>query len=193
MAVSKRLRYEIFRRDNFQCRYCGAKPPETELKIDHLVPLSLGGTDKPENLVTACEPCNSGKSSTTPDATIVADVEQDAIRWARAVRVAVHSMEQEKWIAEQRNAGFRELWELWGHGPTREKVPLPVDWAQSLKQLRDAGLSEELLAEAINIAMGTRTVRVENTFRYFCGVCWRMAAEIQTRARAVVDTFEEED
>lgn len=64
MAVSKRLRYEVLRRDNHTCRYCGATAPDVPLRVDHVTPVALGGTDTPDNLVTACEPCNSGKSST---------------------------------------------------------------------------------------------------------------------------------
>lgn len=64
MAVSKRLRYEVLRRDSHTCRYCGASAPDVLLRVDHVTPVALGGTDTPENLVTACDPCNSGKSST---------------------------------------------------------------------------------------------------------------------------------
>lgn len=63
MAVSKRLRYEILRRDNHTCRYCGAAAPEATLVVDHYIPVVVGGATVPSNLVTACEPCNSGKSS----------------------------------------------------------------------------------------------------------------------------------
>jgi 5-methylcytosine-specific restriction endonuclease McrA len=54
MAVSKRLRYEILRRDNYACRYCGATAPDVKLNVDHVIPQSLGGSDKPDNLVTSC-------------------------------------------------------------------------------------------------------------------------------------------
>lgn len=64
MAVSKRLRYEILRRDRFTCRYCGASAPDAPMRVDHVTPVALGGTDHPSNLVAACEPCNSGKTST---------------------------------------------------------------------------------------------------------------------------------
>ncbi|MGW6578921.1 HNH endonuclease [Streptomyces globisporus] len=64
MAVSKRLRYEILRRDKHACRYCGATAPDVPLRVDHVIPVALGGSDAPENLVAACEPCNSGKTST---------------------------------------------------------------------------------------------------------------------------------
>jgi 5-methylcytosine-specific restriction endonuclease McrA len=67
MAVSKRLRYEILRRDNHTCKYCGATAPTVPLRVDHVTPVALGGTDTPDNLVTSCEPCNSGKSSSTVD------------------------------------------------------------------------------------------------------------------------------
>jgi 5-methylcytosine-specific restriction endonuclease McrA len=56
-----KLRFEIFKRDNFTCRYCGRKPPEVILKCDHIIPVASGGTDHPSNLITSCEPCNGGK------------------------------------------------------------------------------------------------------------------------------------
>lgn len=80
MAVSKRLRYEILRRDNFACRYCGAAAPDVKLNADHVIPQSLGGSDKPENLVTSCADCNGGKTSSMPNAMPVADVDQESFR-----------------------------------------------------------------------------------------------------------------
>lgn len=82
MAVSKRLRYEILRRDNHACRYCGAAAPDVKLNVDHVIPTSLGGSDKPNNLVTSCADCNSGKTSSLPNAEPVADVDQEAFREA---------------------------------------------------------------------------------------------------------------
>ena len=85
MAVSKRLRFEVLRRDNHACRYCGGSAPDVTLTVDHVVPVALGGSDDPSNLVAACRDCNSGKSSVPPDAVLVSDVSQDALRWARAM------------------------------------------------------------------------------------------------------------
>jgi 5-methylcytosine-specific restriction endonuclease McrA len=56
------LRFQIFQRDGFQCCYCGRKPPEVTLHVDHLHPVSEGGTNDPSNLVTACSHCNWGKA-----------------------------------------------------------------------------------------------------------------------------------
>lgn len=60
--IPKRLRFAVFRRDEFTCQYCGQKPPEVILVTDHVVPHSKGGTDDEPNLITSCEACNSGKS-----------------------------------------------------------------------------------------------------------------------------------
>lgn len=86
MPVSKRLRYEILRRDNHACRYCGATAPDVKLNVDHVIPQALGGTDTPDNLVTACADCNAGKTSSMPDALTVADVDQDTFRRSAAAR-----------------------------------------------------------------------------------------------------------
>lgn len=65
MAVSKRTRFEVLRRDDYTCRYC--RSTENPLTIDHVVPEALGGGNDPSNLVAACRDCNAGKSSTSPD------------------------------------------------------------------------------------------------------------------------------
>ncbi|MET7395598.1 HNH endonuclease [Dactylosporangium sp. NPDC005572] len=70
MSVPKRLRFEVFRRDGFRCRYCGATPDEAQLRPDHVVPEALGGKTEPTNLVTACEDCNAGKASMLISGTI---------------------------------------------------------------------------------------------------------------------------
>lgn len=51
-------RYNVFRRDDNKCVYCGSNQ---NLTIDHLIPKSQNGKDSWENLVTACQKCNSKK------------------------------------------------------------------------------------------------------------------------------------
>lgn len=57
-------RFRILHRDQFTCRYCGARPGAELLEVDHLVPRSRGGSDHECNLVTACKTCNRRKSDT---------------------------------------------------------------------------------------------------------------------------------
>jgi hypothetical protein len=60
------LRFDVFTRDGFRCRYCGRGPAQgCYLEADHVVPRSAGGTDTLANLVTACWDCNHGKSAKT--------------------------------------------------------------------------------------------------------------------------------
>jgi HNH endonuclease len=65
-AISKSLRYDILKRDNFKCRGCGSSPatnPLIILHVDHIIPLSKGGETTPDNLQTLCSDCNLGKGA----------------------------------------------------------------------------------------------------------------------------------
>lgn len=61
--ISKKLRFEVFKRDYFTCQYCSSKPPKVPLEIDHITPVSKGGKNNIDNLITACFDCNRGKSN----------------------------------------------------------------------------------------------------------------------------------
>lgn len=63
MPISKKLRFEVFKRDKFQCQYCGRPAPDILLEIDHIKPRVSGGDDDILNLLTSCVDCNSGKGS----------------------------------------------------------------------------------------------------------------------------------
>ncbi len=59
-------RRNLFRRDDYQCQYCGCKPSSSELTIDHVTPRSQGGGSSWENCVLACIKCNTRKGGRTP-------------------------------------------------------------------------------------------------------------------------------
>ncbi len=54
----------IYRRDNYQCVYCGSKK---NLTLDHVIPKSRGGLNNWENLATSCAGCNTKKADRTPE------------------------------------------------------------------------------------------------------------------------------
>jgi hypothetical protein len=186
---SKRLRYEVLRRDGFRCRYCGATPAEAELHIDHVVPEALGGATEAANLATACEPCNSGKSSMPPDAPIVDEVARDALRWARAMQVAAAGQRADREIRDLHRAGFLEEWSLYS---TAAASWLPAEWPTSIDAFVRAGLDEGDMAEAIGVAMSKKHIRPTGLFKYFCGVCWTMIKKRRETAATLVHLVPDE-
>ena len=55
----RKIRERILIRDGFCCQYCGQENATT---VDHVIPISKGGTDEPDNLVAACTRCNYSKN-----------------------------------------------------------------------------------------------------------------------------------
>ena len=59
-------RCAIYARDEFRCVFCGAEPDQ--MQLDHLTPISEGGTNDEDNLVTCCNACNEAKGEQCFDA-----------------------------------------------------------------------------------------------------------------------------
>lgn len=64
--ISLSLRFSVYDRDGHTCQYCGRKPPEVALQLDHVYPVALGGRNNIDNLLTACRDCNVGKGARDP-------------------------------------------------------------------------------------------------------------------------------
>jgi HNH endonuclease len=191
MSISRRLRYEILRRDNYTCRYCGAKAPDVKLNVDAVVPEALGGSHKdPGNLVTACEDCNGGKTSSSPDAPLVADIAANALQWAQAIQVAQARMLDDLSAREANRVQFCEWWDTWRLGDDQRPIPKGPAWAQTVDQLVAAGLPMPTLKECIDLAMSRQKVKPVDTFRYMCGIAWRRVSDLQDSARAITVSAE---
>lgn len=65
--ISKKTRFEVFKRDSFKCQYCGRSSPDVILHIDHIKAVSKGGDNNLINLITSCADCNGGKSNRALD------------------------------------------------------------------------------------------------------------------------------
>lgn len=63
--VPEAVKWAIFKRDGYACRYCGKD--EGPFHLDHVMPLHQSGLTSMENLVTACPACNRQKSGRTPE------------------------------------------------------------------------------------------------------------------------------
>lgn len=168
MSISKRIRFEVFKRDGFKCAYCGDEPPKALLEVDHIQPKSKKGEDDINNLITACFDCNRGKSNIT-----LSEVPQKL----------VDNME----VIEEREMQLKEYNKLLRKIKTRlqrqinkvEKIFIETFSSReftghfkrgSLKNfLKKLPISE--VQEAMEIAC-ERVTTPDRAIKYFCGICW---------------------
>jgi len=84
-------RRNIFYRDKNRCQYCGKVFQQRELNLDHIIPISRGGTSCWENVVCACISCNTKKGDRLPS-------EAGMKIYRRARKPAGHPMLRAKWL-----------------------------------------------------------------------------------------------
>ena len=78
------------------CQYCGKLPsPKNPLTIDHVLPVSRGGTNSWENTVAACSRCNHRKDARTPEEAGMALLREPFMpRFVAIVRVSGGALHQ---------------------------------------------------------------------------------------------------
>jgi hypothetical protein len=158
-SLSKKTRFEVFKRDGFRCQYCGACAPDVLLVVDHIVPVASGGKNNVLNLLTACEPCNAGKGARELGDHSVLEKQRDQLQQLSERREQLEMMIRWKeGMCDLRTAAVDRLSDLW----TR-LVPgysLNEKGRQELKKLAGRYEVREVM-EAMEIA-STRYIEVEN-------------------------------
>lgn len=170
MAISKKIRFEVFKRDGFQCAYCGKSPPEALLECDHINPKSRKGKDDINNLITACFDCNRGKSNITLDKapqqladnlTVLKEKEEQLAEYQKLVRR----------IERRINKQISNIEEVF-----QEYFPdksFQEHFKRGSVKLFLTRLPLNEVIDAIYIAYGrVGNKDAEKMIRYFCGVCW---------------------
>lgn len=105
-AMSATLRWHVFARDNFTCRYCGAQAgmDGVPLAVDHLVSVVDGGTNAIDNLITACQKCNGGKGARSlSELPSAGDVADRMHKRAESLREQARLMRESLDLEKQRN------------------------------------------------------------------------------------------
>lgn len=170
-SISKKLRFEVFKRDSFTCQYCGAHPPSVILEVDHIVPVALGGENDQDNLVTSCFNCNRGKAARSLDA-----VPQSLS--SKAAEIAEREEQLRGYsaiMAARRERLEDDVWAAFAHWRGQEKTT--HDKFNSMKRFIDS-LGLDTVLDAIDLAMAARTNYGQNAeWRYFCGICWNKIKE----------------
>lgn len=186
MTISKRLRYEVMRRDDFSCRYCGRSSRETELQVDHVIPKTLGGADTIDNLVAACTDCNVGKGSTMPDPGTQQTISSGAQLWREAMAIAASEAENEIDKAQDAMVAVSQRWFAWKY-PDGTMIERPKEWAGSVRVWFNRGLPVEVMVQSVDIAMEATHVAAEDKWRYFCGIAWNKVNKLEQRAKELLE------
>lgn len=170
--ISKKLRFEVFKRDEFTCQYCGATPPRVILECDHIDPVANGGSNDIDNLITACFDCNRGKS-----ADLLSDVPKALKDRTEEIKEReAQILGYNKILAERRDRIENEAWAII---ETLEGGPVE---SYNKKRLQSIKMFLEKMAfydvdHAAEIASSKFSYTTNKAFKYFCGVCWRMIKE----------------
>ncbi len=173
--ISKKKRFDVFKRDAFRCVYCGATPLTELLHIDHIKPVVDGGTNDIDNLCTACIPCNQGKGgrsltdipqSLSEKATQIAEQEEQLLAY-QAVMTA------------KRDRIIDETWDVI-HVYDENCDSLARSDFESIRRF-----VEKLGIITVTKAMETAASKgfpKPRTFKYFYGVCWNLISSEQADA-----------
>jgi CRISPR/Cas system Type II protein with McrA/HNH and RuvC-like nuclease domain len=166
-SISKKLRFEIFKRDYFECQYCGSSPPSVILEIDHILPVSQKGTNDIDNLVTACFDCNRGKSnnlltSIPQSVSDKAELMAEKLAQVKAYDKLLRSIRK---YEETRVDLIQEIFNAYHDGYSFSQT-----FRKSVRLFLDK-LDINEVEKCMEISCSKGRDR-ESTIRYFCGICW---------------------
>ena len=170
MSVSKKTRFEVFKRDGFRCAYCGRTPPEIVLEVDHVDPKYNGGSDSIDNLLSACFDCNRGKKHIPLDKIPGTLSENIEVIREREEQISEHqkllnSIERrvKKDIKDVCKA-FKDAFPNYTLKPKFQQVSI-------------RGFLEHLPKDEVIAAMRQATMKRyddrDAAAKYFCGICWQ--------------------
>lgn len=163
------LRFEVFKRDAFTCRYCGKQSPEAILEVDHVLAVANGGIDEIENLVTPCYECNRGKG-----VRMLSDIPPESDVHEKAIAIA----EQERQIAElnywrnkqlERENEEIDLLRDYGRKYVNSEGYYGVSISTLRRYLRHMCYAD--LAEMMEYVICRRDLKETIKWAYFCGMC----------------------
>jgi hypothetical protein len=170
--VSKKRRFDVFKRDMFCCQYCGRMPPAVVLEIDHILPVASGGKSSIDNLITACFDCNRGKGS-VPLSSVPQSVAEQAALLAEKLeqvkalgRLVKANRKQKERAVDEVQEVFQVYFEGYFFSPKFRQSVLSF-----LEQIPAHRLVEFMHVACIRIG------RRDDSLKYFCGICWKTIKE----------------
>lgn len=166
--LSKKVRFETFKRDLFCCQYCGRKPPSVALEVDHITPVTKGGKNNVDNLLTSCFDCNRGKSNielsslppSTEEKLLLLKEKRDQYKEYQKYSLSMDKMMENDLIR------CDKVW--------LNHFMYPYDSSfrnSSIKTfIRKLGVEEVITS--MELALSRKGDRQSKAIPYFCGICW---------------------
>ena len=169
MTISKKNRFEVFKRDGFKCGYCGKAPPEIILEIDHIDPKYIGGSDDLNNLITACFDCNRGKKHIPLDKIplklqdnldILKEQEEQIKKYRKFIKKIENRLQKDY---EDIDVIYKAQYEGWRLSDNFKNI--------SLKKFFSL-IPKHEIKEAMYLAIRKYPKNKNMVIPYFCGICW---------------------
>lgn len=175
--VGKKTRFEVFKRDSFTCQYCGSTPPKAILHVDHINPVSLGGKNSLDNLLTACSDCNLGKGATP-----LSEIHPSFSMADKAKEIKEREEQLKAYNEMLYQEADRIEGDAWSVVRALENNPeantCKRSELQSIKMFVKR-LPVQKVFDAVEITLAKMPYKSQSQFRYFCGVCWGMIREVE--------------
>jgi hypothetical protein len=166
-TISKKIRFDVFKRDSFQCQYCGQFPPKVILEIDHVHPVSKGGSNDIDNLLTACFDCNRGKSnglitsiplSVTEKTEALLEKQEQVKAYEKLIKSIKRKTQKNIDLVEM---AFQEVY---------ENSSFTNTFRTSVERFLKS-LTTPDVVESMEIAV-SKCNNADQAIKYFCGICW---------------------
>jgi DNA-directed RNA polymerase subunit RPC12/RpoP len=173
-AITKKKRFDIFKRDGFSCQYCGATPPKVVLQVDHIHPVSKGGDNHEDNLITSCQPCNLGKHAVLLNV-IPKSLKQKAaeVKEAEAQIMAYYEV-----LEARKERLARESWRIVSElNIENNDGSVRSDWLFGINKFIEKLGFYDVMEYASLASSSKSNSGKEARFKYFCGICWNKIRE----------------
>lgn len=175
-SITKKIRFEVFKRDGFRCAYCGKTPPEATLEVDHIQPKAKGGKNDINNYITACFDCNRGKRDTllakipnklSENLEILQEKEAQLKEYQKAIRKIERRINKD--ILDISKV-YSDAYPGWEFSDNFKQISLKA----FLKSLAKTEIIDSLRTAICKLPKDR-----DNVIRYFCGICWNKIREGQ--------------
>lgn len=181
-AISKKTRFEVFKRDSFRCQYCGRGVDETILEVDHIQPVAEGGTNDLINLITSCRDCNRGKGKRKLSDRVVAEKESKFLEEEQArLEQSQMVIEWKKELLKQRESEVEYI---------ADYIETITDWmvtAHGKKTIRSLinqfGFKEVCEATEISYSQYYKDTEWswDNAFKKIGGICYNRRKQWESK------------